>query len=127
MFIAIDVLCKYEVTFVCLQSEVKKTTLTVNVDAPEGVLDAVMQSVVCQNRIGWREDARHLLIVSTDASFHYAGDGKVCMAVTYQMFPLLLNVFGIKILIFDNYKGWMKSNGNSLIFLTWLYYGRLAR
>lgn len=58
-------------------SEVKKASLTVNIDSPEGVFDAVMQAVVCQNQIGWREDARHLLIVSTDASFHYAGDGKI--------------------------------------------------
>ena len=27
--------------------------------------------------IGWRQNARHLLLYITDAGFHYAGDGKV--------------------------------------------------
>lgn len=36
-----------------------------------------MQAVVCRNDIGWREKARRLLVFSTDAGFHYAGDGKV--------------------------------------------------
>ena len=36
-----------------------------------------MQAIVCQDKIGWRERARKLLVFSTDASFHYAGDGKV--------------------------------------------------
>jgi integrin beta 1 len=36
-----------------------------------------MQAVVCQQEIGWREHARRLLVFSTDAGFHYAGDGKL--------------------------------------------------
>lgn len=36
-----------------------------------------MQAIVCKNEIGWREKARKLLVFSTDAGFHYAGDGKV--------------------------------------------------
>jgi len=28
-------------------------------------------------QIGWREKARRLLVFSTDAGFHYAGDGKL--------------------------------------------------
>lgn len=48
-----------------------------NLDAPEGGFDAIMQAVVCPN-IGWRKQARRLLVFSTDAGFHYAGDGKVC-------------------------------------------------
>ncbi|KAJ9595960.1 hypothetical protein L9F63_012853 [Diploptera punctata] len=58
-------------------SEVKKAPLSKNIDSPEGTFDAIMQAIVCQDKIGWRENARHLLVVSTDASFHYAGDGKV--------------------------------------------------
>lgn len=30
-----------------------------------------------QNEIGWRNQSRKLLLFSTDAGFHYAGDGKV--------------------------------------------------
>lgn len=48
-----------------------------NLDAPEGGFDAIMQAVVCKQEIGWRDKARRLLVFSTDAGFHYAGDGKV--------------------------------------------------
>lgn len=48
-----------------------------NLDAPEGGFDAIMQAVVCKREIGWRDQARRLLVFSTDAGFHYAGDGKV--------------------------------------------------
>lgn len=48
-----------------------------NLDAPEGGFDAIMQAIVCRNQIGWREKARRLLVFSTDAGFHYAGDGKL--------------------------------------------------
>ncbi|XP_076837538.1 integrin beta-1-like [Brachyhypopomus gauderio] len=46
-----------------------------NLDSPEGGFDAIMQAVVC-NEIGWRE-ATKLLVFSTDAAFHFAGDGKL--------------------------------------------------
>ncbi|XP_071812229.1 integrin beta-1-like isoform X2 [Apostichopus japonicus] len=48
-----------------------------NLDAPEGGMDALMQVTVCKEAIGWRDMARHLVIFTTDASFHYAGDGKL--------------------------------------------------
>lgn len=41
-----------------------------------------MQAVVCRDQIGWREQARRLLVFSTDAGFHYAGDGKLGGVVT---------------------------------------------
>nr|CAI5868361.1 unnamed protein product [Callosobruchus analis] len=56
---------------------VKRADVSGNLDAPEGGFDAIMQSVVCRDHIGWREQARRLLVFSTDASFHYAGDGKL--------------------------------------------------
>ena len=31
--------------------------------------------------IGWREVSRKLLLFITDAGFHYAGDGKVCVCL----------------------------------------------
>lgn len=46
-----------------------------------------MQAVVCKDRIGWRDQARRLLVFSTDAGFHYAGDGKV------NLFLLHLTLF----------------------------------
>ncbi|XP_056640802.1 integrin beta-PS isoform X1 [Diorhabda sublineata] len=56
---------------------VKQANVSGNLDAPEGGFDAIMQAIVCRNQIGWREQARRLLVFSTDASFHYAGDGKL--------------------------------------------------
>ena len=55
----------------------KSANVSGNLDAPEGGFDAIMQAVVCQDEIGWRDKARKLLVFSTDSSFHYAGDGKV--------------------------------------------------
>lgn len=52
-----------------------------NLDSPEGGLDALMQAIVCRQIIGWREQARRLLVLSTDAGFHYAGDAKVISEV----------------------------------------------
>ncbi|KAK9871410.1 hypothetical protein WA026_011661 [Henosepilachna vigintioctopunctata] len=48
-----------------------------NLDHPEGGFDALMQAIVCKKEIGWRPQARHLIVFSTDAGFHIAGDGKL--------------------------------------------------
>nr|CAB3257355.1 integrin beta-1 [Phallusia mammillata] len=58
-------------------NKVKDVTHSSNLDNPEGGLDAMMQAIVCQDQINWRKDATHLLVYSTDAGFHYAGDGKL--------------------------------------------------
>lgn len=57
--------------------EVKKQQVSRNRDSPEGGFDAVMQAVVCKDRIGWRPDASHLLVFTTDAKTHIALDGRV--------------------------------------------------
>lgn len=64
------------------QENVKNAHVSGNLDAPEGGFDAIMQAVVCQSEIGWRERARRLLVFSTDAGFHYAGDGKLGGVIT---------------------------------------------
>ncbi|XP_033214919.1 integrin beta-PS-like [Belonocnema kinseyi] len=56
---------------------VRGASVSGNLDAPEGGFDAIMQAIVCTKQIGWREKARRLLVFSTDASFHFAGDGKL--------------------------------------------------
>ncbi|XP_071440832.1 integrin beta-PS-like [Hetaerina americana] len=63
------------------KDEVKRTRVSGNLDAPEGGLDALMQVIVCKNEIGWRMKARHLIVFSTDAQFHLAGDGKLAGVV----------------------------------------------
>lgn len=60
-----------------MQDLVRNASVSGNLDAPEGGFDAVMQAIVCKDEIGWRDKARRLLVFSTDASFHYAGDGKL--------------------------------------------------
>lgn len=37
-----------------------------------------------QNDIGWRAQSRKMLLFSTDAGFHFAGDGKVYMYKLYR-------------------------------------------
>jgi protocadherin alpha len=56
---------------------VNEAKVSGNLDSPEGGFDAIMQAIVCQKQIGWRQKARHLLVFSTDADFHFAGDGRV--------------------------------------------------
>ncbi|KAK2164572.1 hypothetical protein NP493_1406g01044 [Ridgeia piscesae] len=48
-----------------------------NLDSPEGGFDALMQAIVCKPNIGWRQASRKMLLFSTDAGFHIAGDGKL--------------------------------------------------
>lgn len=64
------------------QENVKSAHVSGNLDAPEGGFDAIMQAVVCKKEIGWRDQARRLLVFSTDAGFHYAGDGKLGGVIT---------------------------------------------
>ncbi|XP_074553579.1 integrin beta-3a [Halichoeres trimaculatus] len=56
--------------------EVDKQRVSRNRDAPEGGFDAIMQAVVCKDKIGWRPDASHLLVFTTDAITHTALDGR---------------------------------------------------
>ncbi|KAF7269813.1 integrin beta-PS-like [Rhynchophorus ferrugineus] len=56
---------------------VNETRISANMDTPEGGFDALMQAMVCNKVIGWRPNARHLLVLSTDAVSHIAGDGKL--------------------------------------------------
>ncbi|XP_022049314.1 integrin beta-3-like [Acanthochromis polyacanthus] len=57
--------------------EVEKQRVSRNRDAPEGGFDAIMQAVVCKDKIGWRSDASHLLVFTTDAKTHIALDGRI--------------------------------------------------
>ncbi|NXX91124.1 ITB2 protein, partial [Centropus bengalensis] len=63
------------------ESEVGKQSISGNLDAPEGGLDAMMQAAVCGDLIGWRNVTR-LLVYATDDGFHFAGDGKLGAILT---------------------------------------------
>ncbi|XP_073833072.1 position-specific antigen beta subunit myospheroid isoform X2 [Musca autumnalis] len=76
-------------------TEVKKAAVSGNLDAPEGGFDAIMQAIACRQQIGWREQARRLLVFSTDAGFHYAGDGKLGGVITPNDGECHLNSAGL--------------------------------
>ncbi|XP_051994725.1 integrin beta-3a isoform X1 [Xyrauchen texanus] len=57
--------------------EVKKQKVSRNRDAPEGGFDAIMQAVVCKDNIGWRPDASHLLVFTSDDRSHLALDARL--------------------------------------------------
>ncbi len=56
---------------------VKKAPLAGNVDNPEGGLDALLQVMLCDQVIGWRNSSRKVILLATDMDFHYALDGKL--------------------------------------------------
>lgn len=61
---------------------VQKVQISGNLDSPEGGFDAIMQAITCGNEIGWRQKSRKMVLFSTDAGFHYAGDGKLGGIIT---------------------------------------------
>jgi len=54
---------------------VNQTRISGNLDGPEGGLEAMMQVMACKNEIGWRDSSSKLIVYSSDAAFHTAGDG----------------------------------------------------
>ncbi|KAM4626121.1 integrin beta-5 [Discoglossus pictus] len=58
-------------------AEVQKQRVSRNRDAPEGGFDAILQAAVCKDKIGWRKEASHLLVITTDDGPHLALDGKL--------------------------------------------------
>ncbi|KAE8299798.1 Integrin beta-2 Cell surface adhesion glycoproteins [Larimichthys crocea] len=58
-------------------NKVKEQLISGNLDSPEGSLDAIMQAAVCGDKIGWRNSSTRLIVLTTDAGFHMAGDGKL--------------------------------------------------
>jgi len=59
-----------------VQSELRKASIAITRDIPEGGMDALLQAMVC-SEIGWRNPSRRLLVFATDARSHLAGDGRV--------------------------------------------------
>lgn len=53
------------------------TRVTANLDNAEGVLDALMQVLVCNETVGWKDESRKLILLLTNGLMHYAGDGKL--------------------------------------------------
>uniref|UniRef100_W5KB54 Integrin beta n=1 Tax=Astyanax mexicanus TaxID=7994 RepID=W5KB54_ASTMX len=56
---------------------IQQQRISGNMDTPEGGFDAMLQAAVCQKDIGWRPEAKHLLLVMTDQPSHLALDSKL--------------------------------------------------
>ncbi|KAJ7322390.1 hypothetical protein JRQ81_018677, partial [Phrynocephalus forsythii] len=59
------------------RSAINKQKISGNIDTPEGGFDAMLQAAVCQNHIGWRKEAKRLLLMMTDQTSHLALDSKL--------------------------------------------------
>ncbi|KAG8443042.1 hypothetical protein GDO86_011746 [Hymenochirus boettgeri] len=64
------------------KSIVGKQRIAGNIDTPEGGFDAMLQAAVCHKDVGWRKEARRLLILMTDQTSHLALDSKLAGIVT---------------------------------------------
>uniref|UniRef100_A0A3P8XDH8 Integrin beta n=1 Tax=Esox lucius TaxID=8010 RepID=A0A3P8XDH8_ESOLU len=56
---------------------IKRQRISGNMDTPEGGLDAMLQATVCQDVVGWRREAKRLLLLMTDQPSHLALDGRL--------------------------------------------------
>uniref|UniRef100_A0A667Y754 Integrin beta n=1 Tax=Myripristis murdjan TaxID=586833 RepID=A0A667Y754_9TELE len=61
---------------------VKRQRISGNMDTPEGGLDAMLQAAVCQVCLGWRPEAKRLLLLMTDQPSHLALDSRLAGIVT---------------------------------------------
>ncbi|VDN13109.1 unnamed protein product, partial [Dibothriocephalus latus] len=67
------------VSFIVLSEAINMLSVTIdrpsgNLDSPEGGLDALLQVARCGKEIGWRKNARKIVLFATDGGFHLAGD-----------------------------------------------------
>ena len=51
-------------------------------DPPEASCEALYQVAKCEDRIGWRNNTRRVIIIATDEEPHLAGDGAVRVVST---------------------------------------------
>ncbi|KAM3858311.1 integrin beta-8 [Diretmus argenteus] len=61
---------------------IKSQRISGNMDTPEGGLDAMLQATVCQREVGWRPEAKRLLLLMTDQPSHLALDSRLAGIVT---------------------------------------------
>ncbi|XP_065804280.1 integrin beta-8 isoform X2 [Labrus bergylta] len=61
---------------------IKRQRISGNMDTPEGGLDAMLQAAVCKKAVGWRPEAKRLLLLMTDQPSHLALDSRLAGIVT---------------------------------------------
>lgn len=59
------------------RNAIQKQKISGNIDTPEGGFDAMLQAAVCQSHVGWRKEAKRLLLMMTDQTSHLALDSKL--------------------------------------------------
>lgn len=64
--------------------------MSANLDSPEGGLDAIMQAIVCTDKVGWRNRSRRLIVFSTDNTYYVAGSGRVIIKSSEKYIQVLL-------------------------------------
>lgn len=66
-----------------IQKKLNEIKVFYGADGPESQLDGLLFSVV-DPEVGWREGTRHIVLLSTDANFHSAGEGLLgtCLVLT---------------------------------------------
>ncbi|CAI8050319.1 Integrin beta-6, partial [Geodia barretti] len=65
-----------------LSEVLDNVTIRGNLDVPEATLEALLQSVVCLDEVGWRNGSLRIVMVLTDAGFKTALDGRAAALVT---------------------------------------------
>ncbi|XP_053982497.1 integrin beta-nu [Hylaeus volcanicus] len=64
--------------------KVNYSSVTGNADNLEGGLDGIVQAIACEKEVGWRKQARKIILVATNGLLHFAGEGKLGGAVSRQ-------------------------------------------
>ncbi|KAJ8979397.1 hypothetical protein NQ317_015826 [Molorchus minor] len=60
---------------------VSNSKITANIDDLDGALDAILQILACEKKMGWTVSSRKIILLPTDSLLHTAGDGILAGAV----------------------------------------------
>lgn len=74
--------------------EVNKSVVTGNVDNMEAGLEALMQVLVCDDRVGWKNRSRKIVVFASDGWMHVAGFGLLGGSIKKNDGKCHLNKYG---------------------------------
>ncbi|XP_078051404.1 integrin beta-nu-like, partial [Augochlora pura] len=75
--------------------EIDDIDIVGNLDNLKAGMEAVVQAVVCKEKIGWGYQSRKIILMATDGLLHFAGDGKLTGTVDRSDFQCHLDENGI--------------------------------
>ncbi|KAF7282673.1 hypothetical protein GWI33_002143 [Rhynchophorus ferrugineus] len=73
---------------------VTDSQISANLDDLDGALEAIQQVLLCDETLGWTEESRKLIVLSTDSLLHSAGDGILVGATRVNPGKCLIDRFG---------------------------------